>query len=737
MTSKDVQIKKRIKLLLGFVFVIFIALAVRLFYIQVLDGPRLTEMAARQQTRKSSVHAQRGKFIDSNGTVLAQSGTSYRVNVNPQSITGADAESERVRVSLLVSDILGMSYDAVYSKVSRTEKKQLSLKRQISSETVDRLEALQLGSVISTETDYTRYYTNGTLFAQLIGFCGVDGEGQTGLEALLDEYLAGADGKIVVSRDARGNTLAYGDEEYFPPTNGYDVTLTVDANAQRYLENALAQCMNTVNAETVTGLVIDPQTGAVIASASNPTFDLNAPDRSDVTSLMAMSRNRVVTDVYDCGTLFGIITVAAGLDSGVITPDTTFDCTGSMTFRTETVSCMKRSGHGTLTVSQVLEQGCTYALAEIALKMGTDTFYRYIYDFGFGTETNSGFPNETSGKVTHRKYIRDNTLAQTGYGKGITATPMQMARALSAVINGGIIVHPYVVSTITDSDGNIIKQNVPEQQKRVISSQTSAQMRQILTNVVVNGEGNVSQMANFTSGGKGGISNKYDVYGTALTTQVVASFMGFAPSEQPELMCLIYANEPRVPVLYSKYVNGPYVKRILNDILQYESSLPDNARETKQMPDVQGQTVRQAVYILERQGFPSPVYLDSEKDATVTIQTPAAGEEIPLTQRAILYTTLTTFNADSMPTTLVKVPKFIGLRRMDAYDAAEKANLVLVYDTTACLGKVITQSIDANTYVEPDTEVYLTFDKAPPSKSPAPTEDIEGDQGAVVPATQE
>lgn len=737
MNGIDRKLKTRTKVILGLVLLLFLLLIGRLFYITVIDGPRLTEMASRQQTRKSSIHAQRGKFIDANGTVLAQSGTSYRVNVNPQVITGADAESERVRVSLLVSDILGMSYDSVYAKVSRTEKKQLSLKRQVSAETVDRLENLKLGGIISFETDYTRYYTNGTLFAQLIGFCGVDGEGQTGLEALLDEYLAGTNGKIVVSRDARGNTIAYGDEEYFAPVDGYDVTLTVDANAQRYLEYALADCMNTVNAETVTGLVINPNTGAVIASASNPTFDLNSPDRSDVTSLMAMSKNRCVTDVYDCGTMFGIITVAAGLDSGVITPDTTFNCTGSMTFRTETVTCLKRSGHGEMTLSQVLENGCTYALAEIALKMGTDTFYSYIYNFGFGSETKSGFPNETTGKVTHRKYIRDDTLAMTGFGKGITATPMQMARAFCAVINGGILIKPYVVSKITDTDGNIIVQNEPEQQKRVISSATSATMRELLTNVVNLGEGNVGQMTNFSSGGKGGMSNKYDDYDNVLSTQVVASFASFAPSEQPQFLCLIYANEPRLPVLYSKYVNGLYVAKVLSQILQYSSAIPDLARETEQVPNVAGQTVKQAAYILQRAGFPSPVYLDSEKDAVVTFQVPAAGTDIPLTQRSILYTTLTGFNADSMPSALVKVPKFIGQRRMDAYDAAEKANLVLVYDKTACLGKVITQSIDPGTYVEPNTEVYVTFDKAPPTPTPVPTPeyDIEGDQGAIVTPT--
>ena len=716
--------------LLIFLAVIMLALIGRLFYVQVIDGERLTALADKQQTRKSSIHAQRGKIIDRNGTVLAQSGTSYRVLVNPQSITGTDAESERVRVSLLVSDILGMSYDAVYAKVSRTDKKQLSLKRQVSAETVDAIEALQLGSIISFETDYTRYYTNGTLFAQLIGFCGVDGEGQTGLEALLDEYLAGSDGKIVVSRDARGNTIAYGDEEYFAPTDGYDVTLTVDANAQRYLENALASCMNTVNAETVTGLVINAQTGAIVATGSNPTFDLNSPDRSDVTSLMAMSKNRCVTDVYDCGTLFGIITVAAGLDSGVITENTTFDCTGSMTFRTETLTCTKKAGHGTQTLADVLKNGCTYAYAEIALAMGTDTFYEYIYNFGFGSETDSGLPNETSGKVTHRKYVRDDTLAMTGYGKGITTTTMQMARALCAVINGGILVKPYVVSSITDSDGNVIKSNEPTQLRRVISSQTSATMRRLLAEVIDSGEGNVAQMSNFTSGGKGGYSDKYDDNGNTLSTQVVASFMSFTPSDEAELLCLIVANEPRVPVLYSKYVNGPFVRQVLENIMQYESNLPDITRETKQMPDVTGQTVKQAAYILERNGFPSPVYLDSEKDATVTAQTPAAGEEVPLTTRAILYTTLTTYNADSMPSTLVKVPKLIGKRRMEAYDAAEKVNLTIAYDKTACLGKVIAQSIDPGTWVEPGTEIYLTFDKAPPNKVVI-TEDIDEDQGAV------
>lgn len=723
MAAPTAKLKKRLLILLGFGLVLFLLLVFRLFQVMIIDGPRLEGMALKQQTRKSSLHAQRGRILDTNGTVLAQSGTSYQVLVNPQVLSGKDdEESERVRISILVSDVLGMNYDDVYAKVSRTEKQQLVLKRQVSSEVVDQIIALQLGGTISFATDYTRYYSNGKLFAQLIGFTGLDGEGQTGIEASLDKYLAGIDGRIATPKDARGNPLAYGEEEYIAPTNGYDVRVTADANAEAYLETALAECMSVNNAKTVTGLVMDPKTGRILAAGSNPTFDLNSPDRSDVTSLMAMSRNRIVTDTFEPGSIFKIITLAAALDSGAVTMDSTFECSGSLRFRTESIKCWKRGGHGHQTLAEACENSCNCAFMQMALAMGVDTFYDYIYAFGFGSETDSGVPGEDTGDVIHRKYIRDTDLARIGFGQSITVTPLQMVNAASAAINGGILRQPYIIDSITTSaeDGSevVIEHNEPKEIRRVIKSETSEKVRQLLQSVVDHGSGSNAQISGYTVGGKTGTAQKYDENGKVSSTLLIASFIGFVPADDPELICLVMVDEPRVPVIYGSTVAAPFVQRALSNLVQYYGILPNTETDTKTVPDVTGKSAREAASTLERAGFPEPIYTDSEADAIVLMQVPAANTEVPAGTQVVIYTTMTTYSDEGTVKNTVTVPKLIDKRRQDAFDALDKLGLILTYDKSACLGQITEQSIEAGTEVERGTEIYVTFSKAPPSSTP-------------------
>lgn len=725
MAAPAPKLKKRLLILLGFAAILFLLLIFRLFQVQIIDGPRLEGMALKQQTRQSAIQAQRGRILDANGTVLAQSGTSYRVLVNPQILDGEDEEPERVRVSILVSDILDLNYDDVYAKVSRTDKQQLVLKRQVSSEVVDQIIALQLNSgIISFSTDMTRKYSNGKLFAQLIGFTGIDGEGQTGIEASLDKYLAGVNGRIVTPKDARGNPLAYGEEEYIAPTNGYDVTLTVDTAVQGYLETALAECMSVNNAKAITGIILDPSTGRILATGSNPTFDLNNPDRSDVTSLMAMSRNRSVTDTFEPGSIFKIVTLAAALDSGAVTMDSTFECSGSLTFRTETIRCWKKGGHGHQTLAEACQNSCNCAFMQMALAMGVDTFYDYIYAFGFGTTTESGIPGEDTGDVIHRKYIRDTDLARIGFGQSITTTPLQMLSAAAAAVNGGILMQPYVIDSITstDDDGTtvIIEHNEPTQLRRVIKSDTSEKVRQILQSVVDKGSGSNAQIAGYTVGGKTGTAQKYDENGKVSSTLLIASFIGFVPADDPQLICLIMVDEPRVPVIYGSTVAAPFVQRALANLVQYYGIMPNTEAETVKVPNVVGQTARQASYILERAGFPGAIYTTSEEEALVLTQVPAADTEVPKGTRVVIYTTMTTYSDENTVKDTVKVPNLLKKRRQDAFDALDKLGLVLTYDKTACLGTIQSQSIEEGTEVEPGTEIFVTFDKAPPSATTTP-----------------
>ncbi len=700
------KLKKKLVVLLIVFGLLFLVLALRLAQVQLVMGPDLQEKAISQWTRRTQLTAQRGKITDRNGLVLAQSGTSYRVLVNPQVI----AEDERVRIALEVSEILDLDYDYVYERVSNTKRQQAQLKRKVEGNVVAELTALQLGGGISFSTDTKRYYPFGTLFSQLVGFTGIDSEGQTGIEASYDQYLAGENGMLVTETDRKNRPLSYGDEDYLPPTDGYDMRLTVDSVTQSYLEKALEECLSVNRATTATGLVMNPATGEILAESTYPTFDLNNPPRDEVTELMSMSRNRVVTDTYEPGSIFKIITLAAALDSGAVTLDSTFSCDGSRSFRQEKIHCWKTAGHGEQTLTQAVENSCNCAFMDMALAMGVDTLYDYIYAFGFGESTECGIPGEDTGEIRHRKYIRDADLARIGFGQTITVTSMQMAAGASAAINGGVLMKPYIVDSITATDGTLIESGTPTELRRVIKKETSELVRQILRSVVDNGSGSNARLEGYTVGGKTGTAQKYDEDGTVSRTRLIASFIGFLPTDDPELLCLITVDEPTIPVVYGSTVAAPFVKQTFEDLVQYYGILPDTETTMRDLPNVVGMTGEAAVTAIREAGF-EVTLTEFEMQATVTLQLPAGGEGVKAPRRSIvvLYTTMTTFSDEGLYKDEAVVPKLVGKRRLDALDACLRAGLTLNYDPTACVGLVDTQSIAEGEKVEPGTEIFVTF----------------------------
>lgn len=711
--SGSPKIKRKLVLLLIFAGILMLVLALRLTQVMLINAPELQEKATSQWTRRSSLAAQRGRIMDRNGLVLAQTGTAYRVLINPQSI----AADDRVRIASEISEVLGMDYEYVLEKVSTTERvrddgttaevKQVQLKRQVEASVIDQLEALQLGKGVSYITDQKRYYPFGQLFAQVIGFSGTDGEGQTGIEAEYDSYLAGTPGKLIAEVDRKGNALSYGEEQYLAPTDGYDITLTADSVAQSYLERFVEECQAVNGSITTTGILMNPNTGEILASTTYPSFDLNAPPRSDVTSLMSMSRNRSVTDTFEPGSIFKVVTLAAALDSGAVTMESKFECHGSKTFRLEKVRCWKTGGHGEQTLTEAAENSCNCAFMEMGLRMGVDTLYDYIYAFGFDQSTECGLPQEDSGTVTHRKYIRDTDLARISFGQSITCTPIQIVNAVSAAVNGGILYQPYIIDRISDTKGNSIVDNEPVQIRRVIKSSTSALVRQILESVVENGSGSNAQVVNHRVGGKTGTAQKYEEDGSASRTRLIASFVGFLPANDPQLVCLITCDEPAVPVVYGSTVAAPWVQRTFEELVQYYGLQPDKTTETWEVPNVVGMTGEEAERRISY-NFTTNM-TEAEKTGIVTMQIPAAGTQAPKGSIVVLYTTMTTFNDEGVASEQVSVPNMIGLRRLNAYDMLTKAGLKLSLDLNNCTGLIDSQSIPPETLVDPGTEVYVTF----------------------------
>ncbi len=732
-TSKGPKLKRKLVLLMVFAGLLMFLLAMRLSQVMLVQGPELKKKAEAQWTRRQNLAAQRGRIIDRNGLVLAQSGTSYRVLANPPAI----APDDRVRVATEVSDILGLDYDYVLQRISPDAdgklKLQVQLKRQVESSVIDQLEALQLGNGISYTTDMKRYYPFGQLFTQLVGFTGIETEGQTGLEAEYNTYLAGTNGLLVTEVDRKNNPLSYGTPEYIAPVEGYDMTITGDSVAQSYLEKYLKQCYEVNRPISASGLIMNPNTGEIIAISTYPSFDLNSPPRDMVTELMSMSRARIVTDTYEAGTMFDMITTAAGIDAGTTSTDSSFNCDGSRTFRLEKVRCWKTGGHGDETLAEALGNSCNVAMIDVAEATGVNKLYDYIYAFGFNESTECGIPSEDTGEVIHRKYIRESDLAHLAFGETITTTAIQMANAFSAMINGGLLMQPYVVSSITDTDGKEIVKNEPTILRRVISSATSSSMRTLLQSVVDNGNGASAKVMNYQVGGITGVSRKFEEDGTTPSrVRVVASFCGFIPVNDPQLVCMIVIDEPQVPVLEASNVAGYWASRIFSDLVQYYGILPDTTSKTRTVPNVVGMTGKDAVYELTKAGLPAYI-VPGEEEALVLSQYPAAETIVPSGASVVLYTSMTTFNDEGLYSNQVEVPRLINKRRQDAFDTLAKLGLLLSYDKTLCTGQIDSQSEPEGAKVNPGTTIYVTFQTPVPTGSPSPS----GGTPATTPVPEE
>ena len=723
-TARPAKKKKRIdahkrKLLIAMLIagIGFLLIIGKLFIVSIVNGKDWTNKAMSQWTRVTSLKAERGRILDRNGTTLASSYTTYQVCVNPPNIQ----ESDRDRIASILSMYLGMDYDTVYAKLIKTREKdktthervllsQVKLKDQVDKEVISKLNSMQLGSGVSYYSDVKRDYPESGYYAQLIGFTNIDGDGQTGVELTYNKYLAGEDGYQKSDTDRDNNPVPGGEEEYIESIPGADVILTVDTGYQGILENALNEACAINNAKSASGILMDPMTGEIYAVGAYPSFDSSNPPRSDAKTLLELSKNRIVTDTYEPGSTFKVITLASALESGVIDMSARFSCRGSMLVRGEKIKCWKSGGHGEESLAEAVANSCNPAFMTMALKMGVDTFYDYIFQFGFDEPTGSGIMGETSGKVTHKKYIRDADLARIGFGQSISCTGMQLCMAFSACINGGELLKPYIVSDIVDQSGNVLLKNERTVVRRVISPTTSATIRTLLRGVVENGSGKNAQVPGYSVGGKTGTSQKYDDDGKVSSSKLVASFIGFAPVENPQFVCLIIVDEPQVPQVYGSTVAAPFVQQVLSAALSYAGVTPDIESRIATVPNVKGMTVSQAQQALKQAGLEA-IYLESEKDSTVTNQSPAANTQVVRGSTVMLYSTGYTFFSElNEEVEMVKVPNVIGKDRIDAQDALKKVGLIMDYDRQNCAGEAVYQDIMEDYEVPVGTVIHVTFE---------------------------
>ena len=705
------RLRRKLLVASAFAVVLLLALLANLYYVSIVKGPEYAKMAQRQWQSSLSLKAERGKILDRNSNVLAESYTTYMVCVNPQAIT---EDADRERIANILSTLLNVNYETIIAKMTKINPKdgkyyqQVKIKDQVESNVIAQLVTFQENRAISYYADVKRNYPEGNLFGQLLGFTNVDGDGQTGVELSYNSILSGVDGKQMAETDRDGNEIPGGESSYIAPIGGASVQMTVDTGIQGFLQSALEEAARTNLAKYAYGVVMNPKTGEIYAISSYPTIDPNNPPRTDAETLLDLSRQRMVTETYEPGSVFKIVTLAAALDSGTVNDSTTFNCKGSLNVLGQKIKCWRTRGHGKETLAQAVQNSCNPAFMSMALKMGTDKFYEYIYAFGMNDKTGVGIGGETTGKVTHRKYIRDTDLARIGFGQSISCTGLQMASAVCAAINGGELLKPYYVQDVVATDGTVLEHHEREVVRQVISAETSAQIRKYLTGVVDAGSGKNAAIPGYSVGGKTGTSQKYDENGKVSSTLLVASFVGFAPADDPEYLCMIIVDEPQVPVVYGSTVAAPYVQQVLKNVLTYYSVPTDRNENAVSVPDVRGMTVEQAVKALKTVGLDA-TYMETEQAAAVQRQSPAPGNMVVKGSPVILYTAWTTFQGEEEEIEMTKVPKVLGKNRINAMDALTKAGLVMDYDRSQSTGTVTMVQYPEGTEIPKGTSVHVDF----------------------------
>ncbi|MDO4568404.1 MAG: penicillin-binding transpeptidase domain-containing protein [Clostridia bacterium] len=675
----------------------------RLVQLQFVEAEELQQYGMTQWTRGTMIEAARGDILDRNGTVLAKSGTAYKVLLWPNNISASDRE----RVATELSELFGLSFSGVYEKVCDTTKQEIVLVRQASRETIDALYALKLGNGVATTVDTVRYYPYSSVLAQVLGYTTIDSVGQAGLELSLNKYLSGESGKVVSDVDKDGNTLVYGVEEYIEPTDGCDVVLTIDIAAQAMLERVLSTAREVNNASNAQGIIMDCTTGEIIAMATvyeGGTLDLNAIDRSDITELTRISRNKVVADSYEPGSTFKIVTLAAALDSGAIDSGFTAFCPGHRIVSGQRIKCWRTSGHGSQNLTESTENSCNCAFMDMALQLGIEEFYEYIDKFGFGSDTGSQLLSESAGIVIDQKYVRDINLARIGFGQSVAVTPIQLASAVSAAVNGGTLYQPYITDRIVSADGTVIVDNEPTVVRQVISEATSAQVREILESVVANGSGKNAQVPGYRIGGKTGTAQKYDSEGK-ISTSLIASFVGFAPADDPRFVVLILVDEPKVGVIYGSTVAAPFVGEAMGELLSMYGYLPESMQDTVTVPSVLGLTVEEAVALLEEYGLGAVFQAEDQ----VTAQIPIAGTVVNKGTEVLLYTPDTGEVPEEPDVDITVMPDLQGMTRLEAYDLLKQMGLGMEVEGDYEGGVVIYQSVAAGADIEYGTVVRVRF----------------------------
>ena len=761
----------------------FLPLIAQLYKLQIVEHDQWKERAANQQTKSVSVPANRGTIYDREGRAMAMSATVYKLILSPMGVYDAvdrddykkedgshdDAAYEKALYDLRklivdwVSGNLGYDEEKLWTRLENTKNAYVELYTELEEEDAEKVREFtsenHITGLLYLTPSSKRYYPFSSIGSHVLGYMnqnensGSNKVGAMGVEAGYEDALSGELGRVVTSTNGWGQEMISGYEMYFDAENGYDVHLTIDERIQAMLEQTLAEGIETYDVQAgAFGLAIDPQTGAVLAMASSPDFDPNnwnailseelqaqidqvAAEKGDDseeanTAWMAawnkQMRNRTLDETYEPGSVFKPITVSIGLEEGIISLDSTYNCGGSKTVGGRTINCHKRGGHGQQNLTKAVGNSCNVALMNIAEEIGPELTWKYWKDFGLLEKTGIDLSGEEKGIFWDENYFKSipasdsQELATSSFGQRFKVTPIEMITAFAAVINGGHLLQPYVVQSITDGDGNTTFYHETVEVRQVISESTSEKMRGILESVVANDSGHNASQSGYRIGGKTGTSELLDrEKQPGYNKDVMCSFMGFAPADDPKVLVLVVYDTPKRSGPGSSYTAGgtyisggniaaPMAGALIANILDYmgverQYSADELAGADTPMPYVIGRELTVAKGTLQNAGFECRTV---GTGSVVTYQVPAAGVPIPGGSNVILYL------GDEAPAGQVETPDLTGLSPAAAKTKLEEHGLFMratgVVDANSTT-VMAAQSVDAGVMVSPGTVIEVRF----------------------------
>ena len=711
---------------LAFLFVTDIG---RLFYIQVVKGEEYADKAQSQQLSDTEIEANRGTIYDSQGNILAQSATVWTVFLDPSNITD---DNRQTIVDYLAS---AFEYDEE-EKQELLEKSKADGKYQVVEKNVENRDKEDIAAFVSEnklslcigfEESTRRYYPYGTLASSVLGFTGADNQGLAGIESYYDEELTGTNGRVITAQDAKSNSISNDYETTYDAQDGYSLTLTINTTIQYYLEKELERTLNEYSAKGCYGVVMDCNTGAVLATASLPNYDSNDPyeitydvykealeeveDESEKTQLQSeyiqrQWRNFIVSDTYVPGSVFKTFMASAVLEEGVATLDTQYTCTGAIQVDQYTMHCHYHPGHGTQTLTQGLENSCNPFFITLGQRLGVENYYKYFSGFGFTEKTGIDLPGEASPQYYEKDQYGIVELSSASFGQTNSLTPIQVCTGLCAIANGGKLLTPYVVSEITDENGNTVSKTQTNVVRQVISEDTSEKVCRMMQSVVDNGTGKNAYVAGYRVGGKTGTSTKLGESEPGEKDKYIVSFAAIAPADDPQIAMLIICDEPNID-LGGGAICAPIAATVIEESMAELGIEPVYTDEEKEelsisTPSVIGKNTSDAQNTLKNAGLEVKVIGNGDK---VLNQSPAAGSTVPSGGTVVIYT-------DDSEKQTVTVPDFYGLTVAQANRLAASNNLNIEISGNSANDALVVaykQSEDEGKEVEIGTVITVSF----------------------------